>query len=399
MSYTVLVSAPTSAHLPPALPSSPTSPSQYRSGNKGVDAFLGGDYALAEAEFRKQIRLRPDNGLAHGNLASTLMKLHQIESARYHIHKAIKLLPDDYAVNGTLALYYFTTGEMEKSVKHYDRLLAFQENAQVRHDRSLVLMAMRVPGCWDEYEARESALEAHKIHPIKKALPKWEGQPGRIYVHLEQGLGDQIQFSRYLPELAKTHQVTYSANESTMSLFAYNYPGVTVVPPLCYIESDYHIPLMSLPRFIPEIPPPDIRPIRQSPLPDEFTVGICWRGNPEHVADSRRSMPSNLLASLPFKTVSLQYEDLKPKDWAETAEVISGLHAVASVDTSVLHLAASMGKPTFALLDYHPDWRWPRSGAKSEYYGTIRLLRQRKPLDWRPVLDELIGELWNIQSR
>jgi len=145
----------------------------------------------------------------------------------------------------------------------------------------------------------------------------------------------------------------------------------------------------------------------------DFRVGVAWSGNPSHVDDARRSLPLSQFASA-LQGVSdvlvLQREvrdsdrelltqlawDWRPDasiDFAATAALISQVDIVVSVDTSVAHLAASLGKPTWLLVPYLPDWRWWGDGADTAWYNTMRLFRQSAADDWGPVLSRINHDL------
>ena len=155
-----------------------------------------------------------------------------------------------------------------------------------------------------------------------------------------------------------------------------------------------------------------------------FKVGVCWAGNPAHPKDMSRSCSLENFKQLceldGVKLFSLQ-RDLRPrmwpcspepvdlsrgcggmklvdmathmKSWEDTAAIISSLDLVVSVDTSVMHLAASMGKETWGLLSYVPDWRWGLKSKSTCWYPSLRLFRQERPGDWESVFSAVREEL------
>jgi ADP-heptose:LPS heptosyltransferase len=136
-------------------------------------------------------------------------------------------------------------------------------------------------------------------------------------------------------------------------------------------------------------------------------VGLAWRGNPKHVNDRRRSIPTDALA--PFGKIDVEWFSLqKPTaspgfavhdltaqltDFTETAALISQLDLVIAADTSVAHLAGALGKPTWLLLPVVSDWRWLLDREDSPWYPTMRLLRQKTNGDWNEVVTRIAEEL------
>jgi len=248
---------------------------------------------------------------------------------------------------------------------------------------------------WRAYEGRAPHIDQGIIGRPRLSFPEWNGEPVRSLLILpEQGLGDQIMFARFIPALqAQDITVTMLCRSPLARLFGHL--GVEVVP----IQEVTEIPrcdawtlLPSLPyrlgATLETLPPP-------APLPSApggQRVGIAWRGRPDHKHDAHRSLPPELgdeLLSLP-KAVSLHPEDTGAKDFEDTRQIIAGLERVISVDTSVAHLAASMGKPTTILLPAKGlDWRWGRTGETTPWYPTARLCRQERAGDWRSVLDQV----------
>jgi hypothetical protein len=147
---------------------------------------------------------------------------------------------------------------------------------------------------------------------------------------------------------------------------------------------------------------------------DRLRVGLVWSGNPKHVNDHNRSLPLSALApllDLDATFVSLQ-KDVRPgdratllvqtnlvdltdhlADFAETAALVSCLDVVITVDTSVAHLAGALGRPTWILLPYSPDYRWLLDRDDSPWYPTARLFRQTEARDYVSVLERVRAEL------
>jgi len=304
---------------------------------------------------------------------------------------------------------------------------------------------------WANYEARRALLPLpHRSFDA----PEWRGEPitgQRLLVHAEQGLGDTLQFCRFLP-LAQQRsgaRVVLEAPAPLVELLS-GMPGVDQVVP-CEDQLpafDAHIPLPSLPgvlgiaieglpRDVPylaascerntfwhrrleavraaraEVVPPG--PAAEPPL----CVGMAWRGNPRQSQDHVRSCPLALfarLARVPGVQWFILQKEAPPQEWeelarnwpgahppvvladelhdfADTAGLIHQLDLVITVDTAVAHLAGAMGHAVWTLLPHTPDWRWQMGRDDSLWYPTMRLFRQSRRNDWDSVIDKVAAAL------
>lgn len=248
---------------------------------------------------------------------------------------------------------------------------------------------------WQWYEARRHLSRSPAPTP-KLSIPEWTGGPvRRLLIWREQGLGDEIQFARFVPEHARRGvQATLLCNPALARLFG-RLPA-EVVPLRADVrlgEFDAWCLLGSLPRLLGApfaIPAP--LPVSATPTAVRG-VGVMTAGAPGHVNDVHRSMPADAAARLLAMpgAVSLRPEDTGARDFQDTADIIAGLDLVVTVDTSVAHLAGSLGKPTFVLLAARgQDWRWLHKRRDSPWYPSVRLFRQVTPGDWHGLLDEVI---------
>jgi len=265
------------------------------------------------------------------------------------------------------------------------------------------------------------------------ARPAWLGDTdprGRtLLLHAEQGFGDTLQFCRYVPLVAALGaRVILEVQPALRGLLA-QLPGVDRLlargDPLPAFDA--HCPLLSLPlalgttlETIPA-PSPVLRPApaaaaqwaqRLGPR-TRLRVGVAWQGNTGHDNDRNRSIPFERFAALcdpAIEVVSLQQQVLERdrdalarsgvphfgdalRDFSDTAALVSQTDLVVAVDTSVAHLAAAMGRPTWVLLPWVADWRWLVDRTDSPWYPTVRLFRQSRPDDWASVLDEVRAAL------
>ena len=236
----------------------------------------------------------------------------------------------------------------------------------------------------------------------------WDGTApdGRhVLVRCYNGLGDTLQFARYLPELAKrAASVTVEVPPRLCCLFS-DLP-CTVVPfdvarPLTPSECD--IEIMEL-AFALRLAPDGACAAWLSTERFSFpagTVGLCLTSGDW---DSARCVPPEVFAATPLQrhciALDLGRSDLAvlnpggcPADLAATAAFVAGCEAVVTVDTMIAHLAGAMGKPTWLMLRHEPDWRWTPGQRHTPWYPTLHCIHQREPGEWAPVVTQVRAEL------
>ena len=237
----------------------------------------------------------------------------------------------------------------------------------------------------------------------------WDGQSfdGRhVLVRCYHGLGDTLQFARYLPLLrARAASVTLECQPSLLDLLA-AVPGVDrlvafdVTTPAPPAECDLEIMELAFALRVPpeEVSPP---PLRCSPavLP-AGTRGLCWTSGDW---DGERSIPQDLFAPLAIEPCLTLVTDATalpvlnpggcPFDMPATAALVAGCDHVITVDTMVAHLAGTLGRPTCLLLKHVADWRWMTDRRDSPWYPAVRIFRQAETGDWIPVLRDVLDSL------
>lgn len=245
---------------------------------------------------------------------------------------------------------------------------------------------------WVLMEARRGIPEMKAPNPAFP-FPEWRGEPlagKRLVVMGEQGAGDQIMFARYFRLVeAKGAKVTFLSDANLVTLLP---NAMQSVPRL--FPADYWTPILSLPfrlgagGHIPE-------PARLAvPLGGGGGVGVMTSGRASYSNDRNRSLFGIDAERLLRLGRSLAPEETGAADFLETARIVAELDLVITVDTSVAHLAGSLGKPVWILLPRHgTDWRWGLEGETTPWYPTARLYRQAEAGRWGPVLDRIEADL------
>jgi hypothetical protein len=247
---------------------------------------------------------------------------------------------------------------------------------------------------------------------VYKDSPRWSGSGGRVIVYCEQGIGDTIQFCRYVPLLKeRCDEVVLHCPASLHRLFGQL--GVGFIdkddPDVELPPHDAHVLSMSLPFVLGTVEArPDYLRVPGAAdlgeLIDFERVGVVWEGNPDHPSSDTRNCPLKHFAGLHRagrKLVMLQKElhDLKlvagaegtelygykVADFYDTATLINAVDVVVGVDTAVVHLAGSLGKPTYVMLAHAHDARWD----VNKWYDSVKILVQPKPGDWAPAFKTL----------
>ena len=286
---------------------------------------------------------------------------------------------------------------------------------------------------WMLHEARLEKEDTRKNYPKYPQL-SWRGQEDikgkKLLIHSEQGLGDSIQFIRYLEQIHQLGaEIILEVPKALATLASTIKIPITVVEKGSRLpEFDAYCPLLSLPYVfkttVDTIPSgvPYLYANKQKVfewnsrlgVKTRKRIGLVWSGSAGLKNDRHRSIPLEIFADLlklPIEWHSLQKEyrtedksflDNHPEvgqhqeelgDFAETAALIECMDLVISVDTSVAHLAGALGKTTWILLPYMPDCRWMLDREECPWYPTAKLLRQDEERDWKKVILELSKDL------
>ena len=402
--------------------------------NLGNLFYAQGQYPQALSHLEWTCARKPQSSDARFLLAKTLLELQQHARARAELETIVQKEPDHADAWGTLARVWAERHCMPEALWCFEQGVRHRPDyAGLLYNRGLArLLTGDLAGGFADYERRFDVAD----FPSKRlaiAKPLWTGQDltGKtLLVHAEQGLGDTLQFLRYLPLLAqRAAQVLLVIQEPLTSLLELP-ANVTLVHegsrmPAC----DMVCALLSLPHLlgashitdIPQrIPYLRLDPARAASWQERFTgsklrVGLVWAGNPSHKNDANRSMPLELLRPLlecegvdffslqvgersqDIVSLGLQQrvQDLSPKlqDFGDTAAALSQLDLLICVDTSIAHVAGALGFPVWLLLPWMPDWRWLLERDDSPWYPSMRLLRQRSYRDWGSVVQTLCEDL------
>jgi tetratricopeptide (TPR) repeat protein len=383
--------------------------------NRLEDAVESYDRALA---------LRPEFAKALSNRGNALHELNRFEEALASFDRALRIDPEYAEAFSNRGVTLHSLIRFQEALSNFDRALKFRpDHADTHYNEALCRLLI---GDFDRgWEKSEWRWETGHTSDKKRNFvqPLWLGSSDiagkTVLLHGEQGFGDMIQFSRYVPLVAeRAGRVILEISEPLRELMGTLSGAAQIISkgdPLPHF--DLHCPLLSLPlafttglKTIPSALP-YLRASPQALLRWDARlglrrcprIGLVWSGRPTHENDRNRSV--KLRALLPLLDidavfVSLQHDlraddaatlkDQKNiihfgdelRDFSDTAALISNLDLVISVDTSVAHLAGALSKPVWVLLPFIPDWRWLLDRDDSPWYPTARLFRQGNNRVW-----------------
>jgi len=386
--------------------------------------------------YQRILKIAPDSAETLYNLAGLIAKDGRFDEAIRLLQKALRIKPDHADAYNNLGLNLKALGKLDQAILLYRKAIAIDPALAHAHLNLALalLLAGEFSGGWSEYDWRFD-VDAYNADYRYRDRNMWDGKPFKdkcLLVHDDQGLGDTLQFVRYLPLVKNLGgTVILETRREIIPLLA-EFPGIDMLaerPPegQSNVEFDYYIPLMSIPgrmgTTLDSIPAKIPYLYAQAEKSDFWKekmkrgavkIGLIWAGNKLHINDANRSCSldrfnwlqdiSNISIFSLQKTVSpaeetrlkkMRAENFGPdfKDFSDTAAVIGDLDMVITVDTAVAHLAGAMGKTTWILLPFDPDWRWMTERLDSPWYPTVRLYRQRQPGDWDGVMSTVCRAL------
>ncbi len=376
---------------------------------------------------------KPDYAQAFSNRGLALYELNRLDEALDSYAQAIALKPDYAEAYSNRGITFKALGQLDSALTSYQQAIALEPDyAEAHFNQSLCYLQLgNLLAGWKGYEWR---WKQKKTSVRKFTQPRWSGTEAlagkSILLYSEQGLGDTLQFCRYVRLVSALGACVFLEVPPTLKGLLTKLEGVSQI--FATGEElpmfDYQCPLLSLPAAfnteLHNIPAPlrylngklDKLTEWQLKLGTQHKprLGLVWRGNAMHQNDSNRSIPlSDFIRLLPdgYQYISLQkevtaedqqlldkrsdilYFGKQLQDFCDTAALCECMDCVVSVDTSVAHLAAAMGIDLLLLLPFNPDWRWMQDRADSPWYPTVTLYRQHQPGAWERVFEQLKNAL------
>jgi tetratricopeptide repeat protein len=360
-------------------------------------ALEAGDSVRAESVFRSIVELEPLQAPARQGLGKALVDQLRLEEAEAVFHAAAEVDPVPALARYHVGLCRLLRGDYANG--------------------------------WDGWEQR---LDVPAFRHLQVNLPRWtvNRRPvGRLLVVADQGYGDIIQFSRFLPRLTAQPRVSVTFLCPTPLLSLYRswagYSGLTMSDSVRVTDHDSFVAVGSLAAILRvgagdlpgELPafgvdPGNVERWRAARPRAQCVAGLCWAGRPTHPQDRSRSIsPEHLLALRDIPGLALVGLQRPPctrvpppglldadwgaeiRDFSDLAAMLLALDVVVTVDTATAHLAGTLGRPTHVMLPYAPDWRWLLGRNDSPWYPSVRLFRQPRPGDWTSAIGRVVEAL------
>lgn len=371
--------------------------------------------------YRAALSLRPELVGTRTNLAAALLGTHEPELALAELHQVLRQAPDYAEAYNNMGGALLALDRQAEAQTWFRRAIALDPAlVQARFGESMALLTQgRLLEGFRAYEARWlDPRYREDVRSYDRAL--WRGSDevaGRtILVHHEQGLGDTIQFARYVPLLRARGARMILEVQPTLAELLSPLADAVVEAGAELPPHDWHVPVMSMahafgtntgtiPAAVPYVRAAACLPGVRGP---GLNVAVTLRGSPDHPEDALRSIPQSLarplleIAGVTFHIVDRSngaradpdFADLASvrvhgpglRNFADTAALLAAMDLVITVDTALAHLAGAMGLPLWVLLQHAADFRWLRGRNDNPWYPTARLFRQAADRAWHPVI-------------
>ena len=403
---------------------------EAHSNRSAVLRQLGRFPDAAEAA-RRALAINPNHANALSNLGNALTALGKLDTALTAHIRAVELAPERGNILANLALTLQELGEEADAITVLERAVAL-DPSKAWPQFNLALIRLKngdFARGWQGYDWRWKARNRGAREDDRRT-PRWDGhllRQGRLMIWSEQGIGDEIMFAGFLPQLVQSGiSCAVECDQRLVPVFRRSFPDVVVIArgstePLP-ADIAAHIHAGDLPGLLrpDRRPSPWFTPGYLCPDPDRRAglrrrygggkplVGIAWY-SANQLTGARRSIAIETLRPLLRRTdvtwVSLQYGDLSAvahkfdgrltidpeidqmTDMDRFAAQVAAMDLVVTIDNSTAHLAGALGRPTLLALSYDADWRWMRERSDTPWYRDLHLVRQPAPGDWRRVID------------
>lgn len=398
--------------------------------NLAVCYFQIKDYYKAVELFKKAKNLNPNYYEINVNIADSYMNICEFKTSIIFYDQMLNNIPNNSIALINKGICLKKLGKFKASLKCYNKILKLDSNNYDAHwNKGLVLLTLgKLQNGFKEFEYRLLATNQQINQKVIPAdIPKYNGEELKdktIVVFPEQGFGDNIQMFRYLYLLSKLAKIVYYVSYPELyELFSTDnkirvirYSDLKNISPI-----DYYTTILSLPMLLKtkktNIPSPHKLNIPNKIFynhnQQRLQIGISWQGEKNHQDDSNRSINIALIKELINKFPKCHFyllqlnEDISTLNilpnfidcsgamttFFDTAQIIQNLDLVITIDTAVAHLAATLGKPTWILLPYIPDWRWGLKTKNTKWYPSTKLYRQKEYRNWEAVLKKVISDL------
>lgn len=391
--------------------------------------------------FNRSLETEPNEPAVLSNLATLLQRKGRDAEALKIFDRVVEIDPGRDTTFFNKGICFLRLGRLQEAISHLDEAVRIggPEDTEAYYNRGIARLSYGdFDGGWPDYERRTvSTVGPYYVGPFTQ--PKWTGEQSltgkRILVHAEQGMGDSIQFMRYIPLLQARGAHVVMIMHDHLHRLARSLGAEVLIKGSKIPDFDYWSPTLSLPLAFKTteatMPPPAPFTVDTSKYAaavssasgSRLRVGVCWSGNWQHKNDLHRSIDLSIFSRL-FQVPGVAFfnlqKDVRPmeleefksqvglfdftgsiEDMADTTSLISNLDLVITCDTCIAHIAGGV-VPTWNLIPaYNTDWRWMRGRNDSPWYPMMRLYRQdvQDPSAWPDVISRVAADLHATTER
>ena len=377
------------------------------------------DYYVAKNYFDFAIKYQPNNEDLLINTGYVLFNLKDFLNATNYWTKVLEINPNNKFAYFNLGKFFEETKSYKNALECYLKAIEIDPNyydAQFSA-AEMYLMLQDFNTGWAKYEYRKYLDKYPKYQFNGK---EWKGEDigsKILLVYDEQGLGDSLQFVRYIKRLHRNNLI-FAVRDNLINLYKHTFENIKIISlnKVDNISYDYYISLLSLPKILNIIPDNNDVPYlkvdfsrEKKFLPylvdNKLNIFFAPKASGEIPdKDLDNSTINNILSNIDANILTYQLNNQTDKiidltnhieDITDTLALISKIDLVITVDTAVAHLAGAIGKSTILLLKYNADWRWFEDLNYSIFYPNFKILRQKEYCNWSTILNDLLSEITN----
>jgi len=393
----------------------------------------------AECCYRRALMIKEDNPEVCSNYGNLLVDMDRFDEALEYSKRAVDLDPDTYLFHKNYAV---TCREAKQYDDAYEQYMWCHnerpDDPDLNFDIAYISMYQReLERAWDLFEWR---FKTGKMNfPKEFTLPAWQGESlegKKLLVLAEQGFGDTILMTRFLPVLQEMGaEVTLSCKAPLHKLFS-GISGVKLITEGEIRQSDYdlHIAMMSIPQHLERdwlkwpkqprfhIPAESEEKYKwiKNHSKDRLKVGIIWSGSVTFAGNEKRAVDLDRFIKMTARFPNVQFYSFQkgPReddfaehgistitplghtldDFSQTAAALREMDCIMMTDSAVCHLSGSLGVPVIDLMQYNPYWLYYPKSNTTPLYNSVRFVHQEKSGDWDQVFDDAAAILDNLQQ-
>jgi len=400
-----------------------------------------GNYDEAEILLQKSYEHNQNNIMILSTLGYLYTEKELFSEAINFFMNVIKINPDYHRAYFNLGNLFSRTKKFDKAIECFAKTIDLKgDYIEAYWNKSMAELTLgNFEIGWELFESRIKLNETKYEHEFYEEKKSWRGgeiNGKTLLIYGEQGYGDVIQFSRFLPMLKDFNcDIVFYISDNLVSLLNLIDSDIKIVSKKRPIpRHDFHCPVMSLPyvfklslNSIPSKFPYIHIPYKKV---SEFKtylrkstkkrIGVAFSGSSKHKKDKSRSIELNQFKKIfqsqfDFYSLQIEYRDSDYKalkdsklindhkeavnDFLDTAAIILNMDLIITIDTVIAHLAGALNKSVWIILPFNSDFRWLAEGSKSPWYPSARIFRQTEHNNWLPILSEVKNELKNYQVK